>query len=223
MRATERGSVILVQATKADVEAFKSRWPAPGPMPATLWAEFDKRNGDLLDLSTKRDSAAITALVADMGDFARQQGFLTNPRKRSEKLEAGNSMLGLLSPDERFFFDRASWSHREGASDLEKRASRMGSARHLAAAEAWARNRGDLEFVWEDDPDGADTLGDIDPATVSEILQCTLYWSDPSRSRLKLTRRVLASLGGIVDPDRAYRRIIEAELALEAYNEEERK
>lgn len=71
----------------------------------------------------------------------------------------------------------------------------------------------DFEYVWEDDPDGWDSLGDIDPKDVNEILRCALYRVDPETEQRE--KHPVASLGGIVDLDRAYRRVIEAELAQE--------
>ena len=83
------------------------------------------------------------------------------------------------------------------------------AAASLARAEEAAEDL-DWQVEWEEDPDGADSLGEIDPATVSEILVAVL--KDESGE-------VLGSLGGIVDPDLNYRRVVEAELALEALNE----
>lgn len=80
----------------------------------------------------------------------------------------------------------------------------------LARAELEATSRG-WYCEWEHDPDGMDTLGDIPPEEVSEVLYCVLYDEDGE---------VLSSLGGIVDPDRNYARVVEAELALEALLEQ---
>ena len=86
-----------------------------------------------------------------------------------------------------------------------------------SAKGAWDLARAELESAsrgwyceWEDDPEGVDTLGDIDPEDVSEILTCVLYDQNGE---------LLTSLGGIVDPDRDYARVVEAELALDVLAE----
>jgi len=81
-------------------------------------------------------------------------------------------------------------------------------ARALAYAEQEATARG-WRVEWRDDPEGWDSLGDIDPETVKEVFYAVLFDENEN---------VLASLGSIVDPDRAYGRVVEAELALEALN-----
>jgi hypothetical protein len=129
---------------------------------------------------------------------------------------------------------------------------RMLGALHLARAEEIARER-DWEFKWEYDEGGADSLGDHDewcpdarraagrtdcchqrgldgsrahedwcarerarrePSCSHEVLWCALVDAEGAQ---------LASLGGTIDPDRDYRRVIEAELALEALGEERSK
>lgn len=79
-------------------------------------------------------------------------------------------------------------------------------AKELANAEQKSYERG-WKVNWEDDPEGMDSIGDIDPHTIKEILFAALVDEDGN---------VLASLGSIVDPTRKYRRVVEAELALEA-------
>ncbi len=79
-------------------------------------------------------------------------------------------------------------------------------ARALAHAEQEATARG-WYVEWFDDPEGWDSLGDIDPETVKEVLYAVLKDENGE---------VLTSLGSIADPDRTYGRVVEAELALEA-------
>lgn len=86
------------------------------------------------------------------------------------------------------------------------------TAHALAKAEQEAGSRG-WRVQWEDDPEGWDSLGDIDPKTVNEVLAAVLYDEQGN---------VLGSLGSIVDPDRNYARVVEAELALEALPRETR-
>jgi hypothetical protein len=83
---------------------------------------------------------------------------------------------------------------------------RIPTAVLLAHAEEVAESL-QWDTEWDEDPDGADSLGDVDPATVSEILVATLKDTDGE---------VLASLGSITDPDRNERRVVAAQLALEA-------
>lgn len=83
------------------------------------------------------------------------------------------------------------------------------TARGLAHAEQESTARG-WRVQWEEDPEGWDSLGDIDPTGVRELLVAILYDENGE---------VLGSLGSIVNPDRSYARVIEAELASEALSE----
>lgn len=94
-------------------------------------------------------------------------------------------------------------------------------ALQLAKAEIWAEAHG-MAFVWEWDGDG--DLGDHecwckeaarfdagygrypDPQCEHEILWCRAVWQGKTQ----------ASLSGIIDTDKAYGRVVEAELACEA-------
>ena len=112
-----------------------------------------------------------------------------------------------------FFYKHAGWASREGLTAAQNRGVRRANARSLAEAEAEAERRG-WKVAWEDDPSGWDSLGDVDPSEVSEVLSAVLKDDDG---------RALASLGSIafgkgqsVEADRRYGRVIEAELALEA-------
>jgi len=98
----------------------------------------------------------------------------------------------------KFFYDNAGWR----GGQKERRAN----ARALAEAEEEAEERG-WEVRWEEDPEGWDTLGDIPEEDVKEILTAVLYDEEGE---------VIDSLGGVVNPDRRYGRVVEAELALEA-------
>lgn len=83
------------------------------------------------------------------------------------------------------------------------------TAYHLARAEEYAADRG-WRFDWEPDQDPDLSWCACADGKVShshEVLICTLRDS---------AGKVLASLGGIVDADRNYGRVIEAELASEA-------
>jgi hypothetical protein len=106
-----------------------------------------------------------------------------------------------------FFFEHAGYGYGPGETPEQGRkrgAVALAKAEQEATARGWA-------VEWSEDPDGWDSLGDIDPETVKEILSAVLKDENGE---------VLASLGGIVDPDRAYGRVVEAELALEALSEQ---
>jgi phage/plasmid-like protein (TIGR03299 family) len=114
---------------------------------------------------------------------------------------------------------------------------RAAGALSLARAEQWATDN-DLEYVWSDDPDT--DLGDhelwcanarrrqrkysIPPETRRKLVfccehygyQCLLVRPCPDHGTDCKHAEVLAALGGILDPDNNYRRIVEAELALDA-------
>lgn len=97
----------------------------------------------------------------------------------------------------RFFFEHAGYvvGHRaEGALQL-------------ARAEAFADDNGWVaSWEWDDCPD-LSWMSEAERAEPHEVLCCLLRDADGN---------VLASLCGIVDPDNAYRRVVVAELSLEA-------
>lgn len=97
----------------------------------------------------------------------------------------------------------------------------------LARAEQFALDQG-FTYSWGNDECGADCLGDHE------------YWCNDARRRAAgydggrydrcdhevlaviledANGNVLASLGGIIDPDADYRRVVEAELASEAMHD----
>lgn len=82
----------------------------------------------------------------------------------------------------------------------------------LARAEKWARDEG-IEFEWKDDPDSYRDYSDSEPG-VMVFEFCVAVNEDGE---------VLASLGGVGDASTEYRRVVEAELALEAMREDDEK
>jgi len=115
----------------------------------------------------------------------------------------------------------------------------------LAIAELWAESLG-LDFKWEYDDIGYDALGDHEYWCKQERLEKSGYdqYGDQvnPESRLAYYRRnyshdheILyclvkndqtgdtASLGGIIDPSRDYRRLVEAELASELKAESDKR
>lgn len=87
-------------------------------------------------------------------------------------------------------------------------------ALHLAKAEEWAQLN-DLRVDWE--PDHIEDLSWMSDAERAQPHECyCAVLRDPEGT-------VLAVLGGIVDPDRKYTRVVEAELASEAWHDEHRR
>ena len=107
----------------------------------------------------------------------------------------------------RFFFDHA------GGIVGERAVTAMALARAEMHAEA-----ADWYVLWE--PDECPDLSWLGPGEeVGEVLCAVLVRMPQSASDGNLST-VLASLCGIVDPDASYRRVVEAELALEAMERE---
>jgi hypothetical protein len=72
-RSKDLGAYIRVTMTAADVARFKSRWPASGLPDRAIWFEFQRKNGDLVDISPgsdKFDGPALAALADDAKKFA---------------------------------------------------------------------------------------------------------------------------------------------------------
>jgi len=102
-----------------------------------------------------------------------------------------------------FFYDHAPFSfNRAKETQLE---GRMRCANELMMAEEYAKES-DWEYDWDIDPD-AEPVDPADKDEAGEALYCRLV----NRHGL-----VLESLYGIWEPTKEYRRVVEAELALEA-------
>jgi hypothetical protein len=102
-----------------------------------------------------------------------------------------------------FFSEHAGFSYDPKVETPEE--GRQNSALHYAKAEQFAKERG-WTAEWRDDPEPYE-MGDAEETPPSEVLGCVLKDS---------SGEVLASLWQIGDPTRAYRRVVEAELASEA-------
>ena len=89
MRVRDGGRFYEVLISLTDVQKFNRQWPG-SRLRRAFRAEFDKRNGDLVDLSTRVDGPEVTALVEDAQAFAikklrlgyRSQGFRTPTSRR---------------------------------------------------------------------------------------------------------------------------------------------
>ena|SRR5215831_17223718 len=106
----------------------------------------------------------------------------------------------------KFFFDHAGYSY--DPKTETKRQGRLRCAKAMANAERLAQSYG-LQFNWEDDWLVGDHTKEFDT-----------YKENPQTCEscvcVDIEGNVLASLGCIDDADSNYRRVIEAELALEA-------
>ncbi len=76
MKAHDNGSLFSVSISARDVSDFNDRWPC-SPIPERgIWAQFDKRNGDLVDLSpdtSSFDGEALLALIQDGQNYAAKR------------------------------------------------------------------------------------------------------------------------------------------------------
>ena len=122
-----------------------------------------------------------------------------------------------------FFFAHSGYSYPTGANAAERLAARWEGARRLAKAEKWAQDE-ELVFVWENDSDCTedDFCFEEDKAHVREhgAVGCILYRPCEEHWTICNHAEHLASLWGITESlnnrDRDnYRRVVEAELALE--------
>lgn len=76
MRAKDNGSFYSVTISSADVIAFMRTWPCSGLSGRGIWAQFDKRNGDLADLShssSDQEGPAMLALINDGQSYAKRK------------------------------------------------------------------------------------------------------------------------------------------------------
>lgn len=73
MKTTDKGRFVAVKASRSDVAQFASKWPCCG-INGSVYAEFDRRNGDLVDVRVAGqrdyDGSDLAALVDDMKAFA---------------------------------------------------------------------------------------------------------------------------------------------------------
>jgi hypothetical protein len=138
----------------------------------------------------------------------------TNEHNSSEPelTPAEVTMVASLTPAERFFYEHAGYCYdpkRETPCE-----GRVRCARELAAAEAWGKEYG-VEFRWEWDEsearagDHAEWCSD-DDCTGHDVEWCLARLTDPDNGR-----EWTASLCGIIDAGRTYRRVVETELTAE--------
>lgn len=110
-----------------------------------------------------------------------------------------------MNKAERFFYDNAGFSYGQDESPED---GRLRCAVLMAEAERWAARNG-IEFTWEDDFEITDHVAEFD-----------CYDQEPGTCEGCVARSrkggVVASLWCIDDATPEYRRVIEAELAMEA-------
>jgi hypothetical protein len=112
-----------------------------------------------------------------------------------------------------FFYEQAGWSYNPSNETAEE--GRARGALRLATAEDYAQTH-DWMFAWEPDPEPCYCDAD---SHEHEVEFCVLFdraHDDFDAVGRLLKRRILASLYGICGATREYRRVVEAELALEA-------
>jgi hypothetical protein len=83
MRFYDNGSLYSVSVSPAEMRAFADRWPCSGMRNPSrgMWFQFDRRNGDLVDIQGEResyDNAAVAALSEDAQKWAQQFVTCTN-------------------------------------------------------------------------------------------------------------------------------------------------
>jgi hypothetical protein len=102
-----------------------------------------------------------------------------------------------------FFYKYAGYGYTPGKET--KSQGRWAGARKLAHAEYMAKQKG-WKVEWQNDDEPYE-MGDAETEMPNEVLGAVLKDENGEQ---------LASLWGIGDPSNAYRRVVEAELALEA-------
>jgi hypothetical protein len=70
MRRHDNGCFVSVTVSRAEVEAFKRSWPCSTLPDRPVWAQFSRRNGDLVDLRPAIDGHDALALIEDAKTFA---------------------------------------------------------------------------------------------------------------------------------------------------------
>lgn len=76
MRAYDNGSFYSVAISSVDVAEFMRSWPCSGLTGHGIWAQFDKRNGDLVNLRHSprdQDGAALLAIIHDGQEYAKRK------------------------------------------------------------------------------------------------------------------------------------------------------
>lgn len=78
MKAIDNGCFFSVQISRQEVSDFADKWPCAHFPDRGLWAQFDKRNGDLIDVKPDfeelgADGSAVMALIQDGQNYAAKE------------------------------------------------------------------------------------------------------------------------------------------------------
>ncbi len=65
MRYIDNGCFFSVSVSRVEVEEFKDNWPCSTLPERALWFQFDKRNGDLVDMKPDTMEGEDVAALAD--------------------------------------------------------------------------------------------------------------------------------------------------------------
>ncbi len=79
MRYYDNGRYYTVSVSKREVEAFKRRWPCSELPDKSIAFQFDKRNGDLVDISLDVDGPDVLALSEDAQAYGESAVSASSP------------------------------------------------------------------------------------------------------------------------------------------------
>jgi hypothetical protein len=136
--------------------------------------------------------------------------------KRADSRRVARGVAQPLTAREQFFYEHVHVMR--GKDTAEQERNRSEDARALAAAETWAETSG-YTFEWSQDPKGFDTLGDVHPDTVSEVLSVVM--KDPEGVAVQGLAGIVIPKGWTNRQERNERDTHEAHLALEEMSKRE--
>jgi hypothetical protein len=74
MKAHDNGCFFSCTVSSQDISKFNSRWPCSRLKCRNTWFQFDKRNGDLVDIEPVNvDGAELLALSHDAQNYAAKK------------------------------------------------------------------------------------------------------------------------------------------------------
>lgn len=76
MRVFDNGCFYSVQLSRDDVDNFKAQWSCNGMPSRAIWFQFDKRNGDLVDMkpSNWEEHGADGGAMVALSQYAQAYG-----------------------------------------------------------------------------------------------------------------------------------------------------
>ena len=94
MRVHDNGAYFTVTVTAVEVRKFKATWPCSGLPGTRIWFQFDKRNGDLVDIGPyhyahRIDGPAAAALSQDAQRYGAARLQATAKKTVNLALERG--------------------------------------------------------------------------------------------------------------------------------------